>query len=156
MFREIALKKKKGLSLIELLIVLVFFTIINGFLITMVSLTLKMNTLTQTNNAIKNQEINITLYLKREIESQKNINLIVKEDSIEIERSDKNIIFYLSDGDLKVKYIDEWGRKLKENLVLKDIEKIKFIEKGELLYITLLRDGDEKKWVFLRKKWVDF
>ena len=156
MFREIRHKKKKGLSLIEMMLVLVYFTIINGFLITMVSLTLKMWTFTQRNNAIKNQEINLTLYLKREIENQKNIDLLVRKDSIEIKRSDKKIILSFIKGDLKVKYIDEWGRKLKENIILKNIEKIEFKEKGELLYIILCRDGVERHWVFQRKKWVDF
>jgi len=156
MFRKIRLKKKKGLSLIEMILVLVYFTIINGFLITMVSLTLKMLTFTQTNNAIKNQEINLSLYLKREIENPKNINLLVSEDSIEIQRCDKTIVLSSIKGNLNVKYIDEWGRKLKENIILKNIEKIEFKEKGELLYIILCRDGVERHWVFQRKKWVDF
>ena len=156
MFQNIRLKKKNGISLIETMIVLVFIVIINGFLITMLSLTLKMWTFTQTNNAMKNQIINLTLYLKREIESNKNIDLLVREDSIEIKRSDKKIIFSMSKDNLIVKHIDEWGRKLNENILVKDIETINFIKKGKLLYMILIKDGVQKRWVFQRKKWVDF
>ncbi|MCM1992730.1 hypothetical protein [Oceanirhabdus seepicola] len=156
MFREIRLKKKKGLSLIEMLLALAFFSIINGFLITMLSFTLKMWTVTYSDNMKENNELNVSLYLKREIENQKNLNLLVREDLIEIERSDKKIILSSTKGNLKVKYIDEWGRKLKENIIMKNIEKIEFKEKGELLYIILSKDGDERHWVFQRKEWVDF
>ncbi|WBW95338.1 hypothetical protein [Oceanirhabdus sp. W0125-5] len=139
-----------------MLLVLVFFTIINGLLITMIAITFKMWAYAQTTYSHDNQYTNLSLYLKREIENPQNIDLLVKENSIEIQRNNNKIIFSLTSNALKVKYIDNWGRKLNENILLINIEKIEFIEKGELLYIVLVKDGVEKNWVFLRKKWVDF
>lgn len=76
--------------------------------------------------------------------------VIVTESGLSILKEGKTLKVYLKNGNLVAKYIDDYGRKLLESVLIKNVGRFNAYEKENMIYVLMKINEKEVIWGFLK------